>query len=176
MLAATTRPKVDRLFKVVCRNAKTSTVTNAAEVKSSTKPLVTSRIAVSFRLIGQSRSAISPPRRSDDLGHAQQLGADGQVGRLRCREVQLETDATPVGDEANHAAAEGEAVGITHCEERPAPETRQNLLRPVGVGPTDEHDVARLDLVDALIAPHLEWPPAQVLMSHGLVQEAPERG
>src|SRR5713101_4739673 len=131
MFAATTRPKVDRLCKVVCRNAKTSNVTNAAEDKSSTKPLVTRRIAVSFRLIGQSRSAISPPRRSDDLGHAQQLGADGQVGRFRGHKVELEADAAPVAHEANHAAPLGKSVGITHREERPVLETFQNVLRPV---------------------------------------------
>src|SRR5260370_37274211 len=119
MLAASTRPKVDRLLNVVWRNAKTATVTNAAEVKSSARRLVRRRIAVSFRLIGQSRSAISPPRRSDDLGHAQQLGADGQVGRCRRLQVELEADAAPIGHEANHAAALGESVGIAHREGRP---------------------------------------------------------
>src|SRR5260370_8301069 len=119
MFGGKTRRKVGRLCKVVWRNAKTSKVTNAAEVKSSTKPLVTRRIAVSFRLIGQSRSAISPPRRSDDLGHAQQLGADGEVGRFRRLQVELEADAAPIAHEAHHAAALGESVGIAHREGRP---------------------------------------------------------
>src|SRR5690348_17865839 len=59
-----------RSFSIPCRNVTISYVTKAAEVSSSTRPLMTSSIAVSFCLMGQSRSDISapPPPRGRDLG------------------------------------------------------------------------------------------------------------
>src|SRR5437899_2275919 len=90
-----TRPSVDRFFSVVCRNAATSYVTNAADVSSSTELLISRRSTVSFFLIGQSRSDISRPRWIDDLGHPQELGADGQVCRLDHPEVDLEPARAP---------------------------------------------------------------------------------
>src|SRR5256885_7924933 len=80
-----------------------------------------------------------------------------------------------VGHEANHAAALRESVGVTHREDRPVLEARQNALRSVSLGPTDEQDVAGLDLVHAVVAPDLESPPSQALITHRLVQDAPER-
>src|SRR3989475_11535747 len=77
--------------------------------------------------------------------------------------------------EANHAAALRESVGVTHREDRPVLEARQNALRSVSLGPTDEQDVAGLDLVHAVVAPDLESPPSQALITHRLVQDAPER-
>src|SRR3989475_12636758 len=77
--------------------------------------------------------------------------------------------------EANHAAALRESVGVTHREDRPVLEARQNALRSVSLGPTDEQDVAGLDLVHAVGEPDLGSPPSQALTTHRLGQDAPER-
>src|SRR3989442_66012 len=175
LLAARMRPRTARVFRIVCRNDQYWYPTNAADVSSSTSPLISTSIAVSFRLMGHSRSDISTLSWGNDFSHTQELGADRQVSRLRRLEVDLEPDAAPVGHEANHAAALGESVGVTHREDRPVLEARQNALRSVPLGPTDEQDVARLDLIHAVVAPDLESPPSQALVTHGLVQNAPER-
>src|SRR2546430_6087475 len=165
-----TRPSVARFFSVVCRKATTWYVTNAADVSNSTRPLMRSSIAVSFCLIGQSRSDISTPTRGDDLCHPQQLGADRQMCGFHRLRVDLEPDAVAVGHEANHAPPLGECVGITYRKDRPGLETRQNLLHPTGVGPTDEQDVAGLGFLPPLGSTHLALaapptplppPPAQ---------------
>src|SRR5574341_1253350 len=119
LLAAMTRPSVDRFLSVVRRNVRTSYVTNAADVSRSTKPLIRRRTAVSFCLIGQSRSDISAPRRGDDLSHPQQLGTDGQVCRFRRLQVDLEANAVPVGHKPNHASSLCGTIGLTHREDRP---------------------------------------------------------
>src|SRR3989441_4691994 len=117
LFAAMTRPSVARFFSVVCRKATTWYVTNAADVSNSTRPLMRSSIAVSFCLIGQSRSDISTPTRGDDLCHPQQLGADRQMCGFHRLRVDLEPDAVAVGHEANHAPPLGEGVGITYRSE-----------------------------------------------------------
>src|SRR5882762_3766163 len=175
LFAAMTRPSVDRFFSVVCRNATTWYVTNPADVSNSTRPLMRSSIAVSFCLIGQSRSDISTPTRGDDLCHPQQLGADRQVCRFHRLRVDLEPDAVAVGHEANHASPFGESVDVADREDRPVLEARERLLQARPVGPADEQDVARLDLVHALVPADLEWVPSQALITHGLVQQTLER-
>src|SRR2546422_1703503 len=170
-----TRPSVARFFSVVCRKATTWYVTNAADVSNSTSPLMRSSIAVSFCLIGQSRSDISTPTRGDDLCHPQQLGADRQMCGFHRLRVDLEPDAVAVGHEANHAPPLGECVGITYRKDRPGLETRQNLLHPTGVGPTDEQDVAGFDLVHALVSTHLELAAPQTLLAQRPVQPRPQR-
>src|SRR6266496_2590457 len=80
---------------------------NATDVSSRTSPLINTSIAVSFCLIGQSESAISTRSRSDDLGHAQQLGADRQVCRFRRLRVALAPDAASRVHEPYHASSFG---------------------------------------------------------------------
>src|SRR6266550_5523741 len=146
LLAAMIRPRTAKASRVACRSDQYWYPANAADVSSSTRPLINTSIAVSFCWIGQSRSAISPPRRGDDLGHPQQLGADRQARRFRSRRVDLEPDAAPIGHEANHAAAFGESVGVAHREDRPVLETREDVFRLIRHGPTDEQDVAPRDV------------------------------
>src|SRR2546425_9016983 len=117
LFAAMTRPSVARFFSVVCRKATAWYVPNAADVSNSSRPLMRSSIAVSFCLIGQSRSDISTPTRGDDLCHPQQLGADRQMCGFHRLRVDLEPDAVAVGHEANHAPPLGECVGITYRSE-----------------------------------------------------------
>src|ERR1044071_8777562 len=114
LFAAMMRPSVDRSFNVICRNATTSYVTNAAAVSNSTRPLIKRRIAVSFCLIGQSRRDISTPPWRREVGDPQQLGADRQIRRLRRIDVDLQPDVVPVRHEAYHASAFGEPVGVAH--------------------------------------------------------------
>src|SRR5437660_2633350 len=175
LFAAMTRPSVDRFFSVICRNAATSYVTNAADVSSSTKLLISSRSAVSFFLIGQSRSDISRPRWIDDLGHPQELGADGQVCRLDHPEVDLEPDAVSIGDESDHASMLGESVGIAHREDRPALEIGEHAFRPVSLGPADEQDVADLDVFHSLVATHHEGPRSPTLPADRGIEHVAER-
>src|SRR3989449_5565232 len=152
LLAAMIRPRTPRASSVRCRRDQYWYPANAAAVSSRTSPLISTSIAVNFCWIGQSRSAISTPRRSDDLGNAQQFGADRQVCRFRSHRVDLESDAAPVGHEANHAAPFGESVDVTHRQDRAVLEAREYLLRRISRGPTDEQDVAPRDVVHALIA------------------------
>src|SRR5438046_2761020 len=175
LLAAMIRPRTDRASRVVCRRDQYWYPANAADVSRRTSPLITTRIAVSLRLIGQSRSDISTPGWGDDLGHPQQLGADRQVGGFRRLGVDLEADTTAVGHEANHAAPLGEAVVVAHGENRPILETRGNLVQPIAGGPADEQDVTGLDLLHAAVAPHLEGPPPELLTAYGLIEKALER-
>src|SRR5882762_7272261 len=174
LLAAMIRPRTERASSVPCRKDQYWYPANPADVSSRTSPLINTSIAVSFCLIGQSRSAISAPRRSDDLGHPQQLGADRQVRRFRCFGVDLEPDAAPVGHEANHASPFRESVGVTHREDRPILETRQYLLRLSARGPIDEQDVAPRDVFHALIALDREGPRAASLPAHGGIEEVAE--
>src|SRR5437879_13801103 len=128
LLAAMSRPRTARAARVAERSDQYWYPANAADVSSKTSPLMRTSIAVSFCLIGQSRSDISTPSRGDDLGHPQQLGADRQVCGFRRLRVDLEPDAVAVGHEANHAPPLGECVDITYRKHRPGLETRQNLL------------------------------------------------
>src|SRR5882762_3653288 len=175
LLAAMIRPRTDRASRVACRRDQYWYPANPADVSSRTSPLINTSIAVSFCLIGQSRSAISTPSRSDDLGHPQQLGADRQVRCFRCLRVDLEPDPAPVGHEANHASPFGEAVGVTHREDRPILETRQYLLRLSARGPIDEQDVAPRDVIHPLIATDGEGPRSPPLAAHRGIEEVAER-
>src|SRR5213595_304968 len=175
LLAAMIRPRPDRASRVVCRRDQYWYPANAADVSRRTSPLITTRIAVSLRLIGQSRSDISTPGWGDDLGHPQQLGADRQVGGFRRHRVDLEPDPAPVRHEANHATPFGESVGVAHREDRPILETREDVLRLIRHGPTDEQDVAPRDVFHALIALHDEWPRSPTLSAHGGIEKITER-
>src|SRR6266540_23307 len=175
LLAAMIRPRTDRASRVACRRDQYWYPANAADVSSRTSPLIKTSIAVSFCLIGQSESDISTPRRGHDLGHPQQLGADRQVCRVRRPRVDLEPDTVPVSHEADHASTLGEAVVITHGENRPILETRGNLVQSIAGGIADEQDVTGLDLVDAVIAPNLEGPSSELLTADGLIEKALER-
>src|SRR5947208_14727987 len=104
LLAAMIRPRTARASRVACRRDQYWYPANAADVSSKTSPLIRTSIAVSFCLIGQSRSDISTPSGGDDLGHPQQLGADRQVCGFRRHRVDLEADPAPVRHETNHAA------------------------------------------------------------------------
>src|SRR3989475_13039815 len=108
LLVARMLPRTDNVLRMVCRNDQYCYPTSAADVSNSTSPLLSTSIAVSFCLIGQSRSDILPPPRRDDIGDPEQLRADCQTGRLCRVEVDLQPDAGLVGHEANHAAALGE--------------------------------------------------------------------
>src|SRR2546422_11168482 len=92
LLAAMIRPRTARASRVACRRDQYWYPANAADVSSKTNPLIRTSIAVSFCLIGQSRSDISTPSGGDDLGHPQQLGADRQVCGFRRHRVDLEAD------------------------------------------------------------------------------------
>src|SRR5882672_3865254 len=175
LLAAMIRPRMDSASRVVRRKDQYWYPANAADVSSRTRPLINTSIAVSFCLIGQSRSAISMPSGGDDFGHPQQLGADRQVRRFRCLRVDLEPDAAPVGHEANHPSPLRESVGVTHREDRPVLETRQYLLRLSPGGSIDEQDVAPRDVFHALIALDDEGPRAAPLPAHGGIEEVAER-
>src|SRR2546421_6761017 len=175
LLAAMIRPRTARASRVACRRDQYWYPANAADVNTNTSPLIRRRIAVSFRLIGQSRSDISTPSRGDDLGHPQQLGADRQVCGFRRLRVDLEPDPAPVGHEANHAAPFGESVGVAHREDRPILETREDVLRLIRHGPTDEQDVAPRDVFHALIAMHDEGPRSPMLAAHGGIEKVAER-
>src|SRR2546430_2424938 len=175
LLAAMIRPRTARASRVASRSDQYWYPANAADVSSRTNPLIDTSIAVSFCLIGQSRSAISTRRRGDDLCHPQKLGADRQVCGLRGLGVDLEADAAPVGHEANHAAPFGESVGVTHGEDRPVLEARENVLGSVSCGPADEEDVAPRDVVHALIAMDDERPRPATLPAHRGIEEVAER-
>src|SRR2546422_2813459 len=175
LLAAMIRPRTPRASSVRCRRDQYWYPANAAAVSSRTSPLISTSIAVSFCWIGQSRSAISTPRRGNDLGHPQQLGADREVGRFRRHRVDLQPDAAPVGHEADHAAPLGESVGVAHRDDRPALETRQDLLRRVCRGPIDEQDGAPRDVLHPLIATDGEGPRPSTLPAHGGIEEVAER-
>src|SRR2546427_1543168 len=166
LFAAMIRPRTDRASRVARRRDQYWYPANAADVSSRTSPLINTSIAVSFCLIGQSRSAISTPSRDDDLGHPQQLGADRQACRFSGLRVDLEPDAAPVSHEANHAPPFGETVGGTHRENRSVLETRGYLLGPIPRGSTDEQDVAPRDVVHALIALDGEGPRSAMLPAH----------
>src|SRR5690348_7815607 len=172
-----TRARVARSFSIPCRNVTISYVTKAAEVSSSTRPLMTSSIAVSFCLMGQSRSDISapPPPRRRDLGHPQQLGADRQICGLRRPGVDLEPNAVPVVHEPHHAALIGEVGVVAYGEDGTILKPAQDLGHAIAIGLVDEQDVARCDFVDRLVAPDLKRPPPQLLPAHGLVEKLPER-
>src|SRR5712691_7321662 len=177
LFAAMIRPRTDRASRVARRRDQYWYPANATDVSSRTSPLINTSIAVSFCLIGQSRSPISAPRRGDDLGHPQQLGAERKLRRFRCLGVYLEPDTAPVGHEANHASPFRESVGVTHREDRPVLEMREYLLRriPPSPGPTDEQNVAARDVFDALIALDDERPRAATFSPHGGIEEAAER-
>src|SRR2546430_4716784 len=175
LLVARMRPRTARVFRMVCRNDQYWYPTSAADVRNSTSPLMSTSITVSFRLIGQSRSGMSAPGWRDDLGHAQQLGADRETCRLCRVEVDLQPDAVVVGHEANHASPFREAVVIAHGENRLAPHARENVVESSGTGPADEQDVTGLDLVHAVIALDLEGAPPYLLAAYGLIEKALER-
>src|SRR6266853_193687 len=175
LFAAMIRPRTDRASSVRCRRDQYWYPANAAAVSSRTSPLIDTSIAVSFCWIGQSRSAISASRRRDHLGHPQQLGADRQVGRFRRRRVDLQPDAAAVGHEPDHAAPLGESVGVAHREDGPVLETRDDLLRRISRGLTDEQDVAPRDVVHPLITMDGEGPRSATLPADGGVEEVAER-
>src|SRR6266550_3772148 len=175
LLAAMIRPRTAKASRVACRSDQYWYPANAADVSSKTSPLIRTSIAVSFRLIGQSRSAISTPRRGDDLGHPQQLGADRQVCRFRRLRVDLKPDTAPVRHEANHAPPFSESLGVTHREDRPVLEAREDLLRLISHRPTDEQDVAPRDIVHSLITTDREWPRSPMFPAHGGIEEIAER-
>src|SRR6266566_3751668 len=175
LLAAMIRPRTARASRVAERSDQYWYPANAADVSSKTSPLIRTSIAVSFCLIGQSRSDISTPSGGDDLGHPQQLGADRQVCGFRRLRVDLEPDPAPVRHEANHAAPFGESVGVAHREDRPILETREDVFRLIRHGPTDEQDVAPRDVFHPLIAMDDEWPRSPTLSAHGGIEKVAER-
>src|SRR2546426_4223221 len=175
LLEAMIRPRTARASRVAERSDQYWYPANAADVSSKTSPLMRTSIAVSFCLIGQSRSDISTPSRGDDLGHPQQLGADRQVCGFRRHRVYLEADPAPVRHEANHAAPFGESVGVAHREDRPILETREDVFRLIRHGPTDEQDVAPRDVFHPLIALHDEGPRSPMLSTHGGIDKVAER-
>src|SRR5438093_2498787 len=175
LLAAMIRPRTDRASRVACRRDQYWYPANPADVSSRTSPLITTSIAVSFCLIGQSRSDMSTPGGGDHLGHSQQLRADRQVRRFRRLRVDLQPDTAPVSHEANHASPLRESVGVTHREDRPVLEAREYLLRPIPRGPTDEQDIAPRDVFDPLIAMDDEWPCSPMLPAYGGIEEVAER-
>src|SRR3989449_5384746 len=118
LLAAMIRPRTARASRVACRRDQYWYPANAADVSSKTSPLIRTSIAVSFCLIGQSRSDISTPSRGDDLGHPQQLGADRQGCGFRRLRVDLEADPAPVGHATNHSVPFRELAGVAHREGR----------------------------------------------------------
>jgi len=61
LLAAMIRPRTASASRVASRSDQYWYPANAADVSSRTSPLIDTSIAVSFCLIGQSRSAISAP-------------------------------------------------------------------------------------------------------------------
>src|SRR3989449_2375634 len=175
LLAAMIRPRTDRASRVACRRDQYWYPANAADVSSKTNPLIRTSIAVSFCLIGQSRSDMSTPGGGDHLGHPQQLRADCQVRRFRRLWVDLQPDTAPVSHEANHASPFDESFGVAHGEDRPVLEARGDLLRPIPRGPTDEQDVAPRDVFDPLIAMDYEWPCSPMLPAYGGIEEIAER-
>src|SRR6267142_843033 len=174
LLAARMRPRSVIMSRSVRRYDQYWYPTKAADVSSSTKPLIESSIAVSLRRIGQSRSAISGSLRRDDLRQAQQFRADRQVCRFGGAEIDLESNAIVIAHEANHAATLGEAIGVAHGQDGAVFEPRENVLLPLRGAAADEQDVASLDLTHAAIAPDREGPPPQVLIAHGLIEKAAE--
>src|SRR5438034_11586929 len=104
LLAAMIRPRTARASRVAERSDQYWYPANAADVSSKTSPLIRTSIAVSFCLIGQSRSDISTPSGGDDLGHPQQLGADRQVCGFRRHRVDLEPDPAPVRRSEEHTS------------------------------------------------------------------------
>src|SRR5207249_919404 len=175
LLAAMIRPRRDRASRVACRRDQYWYPANPADVSSRTSPLITTSIAVSFCLIGQSRSDMSTPGGGDYLGHPQQLRADCQVRRFRRLWVDLQPDTAPVSHEANHASPFDESFGVAHGEDRPVLETREYLLGSIPRGPTDEQDVAPRDVFHAFIALHSEGPRSATLPAHGGIEEVAER-
>src|SRR5438477_3509830 len=128
----------------------------AADVSSSTSPLMSRNIAVSFRRIGQSPNAMLMARGRNDLGGSKELGAERQPGRLRGFEIDAEADLALVEDESNDAAGPGEVIAVAHGENRTVLERGDDLVQPIGLGPTDEEDMTVLDLFQSPVAAYLE--------------------
>src|SRR5580765_9092954 len=102
---------------------------NAADVKSSTNPLISRNIAVSFRRIGQSPNVMLAARRWDDFCRSKQFGAECQPGRLRGLEIDAQADLALVEDESNDAAAAVEIIAVADGKNRPALERGQNAIQ-----------------------------------------------
>src|SRR6267154_4172016 len=159
LLAARMRPRSVIMSRSVRRYDQYWYATKAADVSSSTKPLIESSITVSLRRIGQSRSDMSGCLRRDDLREAQQLRADRQVCRFGGADVDLEPNAIAIAHEANHTATLGEAIGVAHGKDGAVLEPRENVLRPLRGAAADEQDLASLDFTHAAIAPDREGSP-----------------
>src|SRR3954463_12779464 len=101
---------------------------NAADVSSSTRPLMSRNMAVSFRWIGQSRNAMLSARRRDDLCRPEQLGAERQPRGLGGFEVHAQVDLAFVEAEANDSAGAVGVVSVADGEDRPALERGNDVI------------------------------------------------
>src|SRR5256885_15401718 len=115
---------------------------NAADVSSSTRPLMSSSIAVSFRWIGQSPKAMLSARRRDDFCRSKQLRAERQPGGLGGLEIDTQPDLVLAEDEPDHAARTGEVITIGHCKDGTVFEGCENGIQPPAFGLADEQDMA----------------------------------
>src|SRR6267378_1099010 len=175
LLAARTRPSVDRFFSVVCRNVTNSYARKAAHVSTSTTPLVSRRIEISCWRIGLSRSAILGLPLRDDLGRPEQLGADRQLHPFRRGDVDSHPNLVSLGHQTDHPPALGEAGAVTHREDGPVLQTGENVLQAILFRRTHEQDMTGLHVIDRLIATDGERSAAYRLPPDGLVQVRTKR-
>src|SRR4051812_45652948 len=136
---------------------------NAADVSSSTRPLMSRNIAVSFRWIGQSRNVMLAARRRDDLCRAEQLGAERQPRRLGGFEVHAQVDLAFVEGKPNDSPGAVPVVGVADGEDRPALERGNDVIQPLRLGLADEEDMTALYLFHPAITLDPEAPSPDLL-------------
>src|SRR5438105_5279410 len=105
-------PSVARLCRVCCRYVRKSYAQKADEVINMTTPLVSNSAVMSFRRMGV--SGMLALRAADDLGGAQQFGADGQMAGLCRAHIDLQPDAIAPVDQPDHDTRLIVSVGITY--------------------------------------------------------------
>src|SRR3989442_3134818 len=163
-------PRVERFFSVVCRNVTNSYARNAAHVSTTTTPLVSRRIAISFWRIGLSRSDILGLPRRHDFGRPEQLGADRQLHRFRRCDVDSHPDLVSIRYKADHPSALGESSAVPHGEDGPVLQIGEDVLQPALFRRTDEQDMTGLNVFDRLIATDFERSATYRLTPDSFVQ------
>src|SRR6185295_12543637 len=135
-----------------------------------TTVLISRMISMSLRRIGTLRRGMLVLSRGNDFGGAQQLGADGQAGGLGRVEVDAQSEMVALVDKANHDAAVGGAIDVTHGERTAVLQARDDFVEVAGFRAADKKDVAGLDVVEPRIAPDDQRSRADFFALHGLVE------
>jgi hypothetical protein len=97
-------------------------------------------------------------------GEEQQPGADFEMRRFCCCQVDVESDFTFVDVEPYHPAVSEEVGGFPHCENRHAPQTLENCGLSPGFVTTEEEDVAALDFLWLAYQADMEYAGSEGLV------------